>query len=727
VIAGFVRDQPIRRKLTRIIALALIFGLLLAAAAVTVYDITTFRPRMRRDAESQAALMRAVSTPALQFNDRTTAHDNLGTLEARPEIAAAALYDSTGMEFASYVREGATPPERPSEFAAQQRIDGGHLDLVEPIVVDRQILGWITLRYDLRPLASRIAQYGLIALVVVLALLAVGGLLMRVLDRTVTAPLRELSEAARGIERTGDVAVRVPYREGDEIGALSDAFNRMLSRLEEQRGTLQTSEERLRLAFEAATMEPWALESGPDALAALTARVHADDRARVRAEVSRAMQEGTLEVEFRSDDGEEERWVALTGQAQRNAQGQVTSLVGVSQDITRRRRLELQLIQSQKMEAIGTLAGGIAHDFNNLLTGVIGYLGFAQRALPNPSPVREDLQQAESAARRAAELTARLLSYARRQMVSPSAANLNEAVTAVEPLLRRILGEHITITTELADDLWRTKVDRTQLEQVLVNLAVNARDAMPQGGTLCFATRNVSVDAHAAATEPELKPGAYVVVDVQDGGVGMDSKTMKRIFEPFFTTKPVGQGTGLGLSMCFGIVKQAGGHILVESRVGRGTRVSVLLPRLVESADDATADPQAPRLELERGSELVLIVEDDAVVRALAGRTLRAAGYRVLEAGGLAEAELAAAKVKAIDLLLSDVVMPGDSGPAVANAIRRRHPAVMVLYMSGYTSDAIAPPHVGSGEPFLPKPFTPAGLAQAVRTVLDGRTAATSA
>ena len=720
---SFLRGRPIQQKLLRIIALALVFGLLLAAVAVLVYDTTTVGPRRRRDAEAQSTLMRTITGPALLFDDSTAANQNLATLRARPEVASATLYQPDGRIEGRYVRSGAKAPPRPATFAQRHETAGGRIFLLDPVVQDDgRVVGWLALTYDLRPIRYRIGQYGLIAIVVILALLAAGLVLLRVLERTVTDPLRKLGEAAHDIERTGDMRVRVPAGESDEIGALSQSFNRMLARLEEHQAALQTNEARLRLALDAATMQPWALEPGPAALAALEAGVHADDRDRVRDEVLRALRDGELDVEFRVADPGEERWTAVRGQAQRDGAGRVTRLVGVAQDVTRRRRLELQLIQSQKMEAIGTLAGGIAHDFNNLLTGMIGYMGFAQRALPPGSQIRDDIEQAEKAARRAGELTTRLLGYARRQMVVPSPLDLNKAVGAVEPLLRRILGEQVTTATELAPDLWLTKVDASQLEQVLVNLAVNARDAMPEGGTLRFATRNHTVDQRAAAREPELSAGDYVVVDVADSGVGMDAATVARIFEPFFTTKPVGQGTGLGLAMCFGIVKQAGGHILVETVPGRGSCFSVLLPRLDAPVSTDGAKPREMPADLERGSELVLVVEDDATVRELAVRTLRAAGYGVREAAGADAARQVMSAADRLDLVLTDVVMPGDGGRAVAEEARRVHPEARVLYMSGYASDTLGERGILTAEiPFLAKPFTPAGLARAVRAALDGR------
>ena len=426
MILRLVRGRPIRQKLVLTIAVASVFGLVLAAGAVTAYDLTTFRQRARQDAAAQAALMRAVTIPALVFDDSSAASENLATLRARPEIAGARLYRPDGSLFAAYDRDpaSAAPPPTLVEGACFRP---GYLELVERAVSDGQPVGWLVLRYRLPPLWQRVAQYGLIALLVMLALAAAAVLLFRVLGQTVTGPLLALADAARDVGRTGDVRVRVPRQEGDEIGALTDAFNRMLDRLEEHQGHLRDSEARLRVALDAASMDTWVMDVSPGAAApgaprpdrtsldALVGRVHPEDRERVVQALTQARGVGAgagFDVEFRASDTDGGRWLALRGRLQPGAAGEPAQLIGVLQDVTQRRRLELQLLQSQKMEAIGTLAGGIAHDFNNLLTAMIGNLAFALRALPAESQVRTDVEEAVRAARRAASLTGQLLAYA---------------------------------------------------------------------------------------------------------------------------------------------------------------------------------------------------------------------------------------------------------------------------------------------------------------------------
>jgi nitrogen-specific signal transduction histidine kinase/CheY-like chemotaxis protein len=394
----------------------------------------------------------------------------------------------------------------------------------------------------------------------------------------------------------------------------------------------------------------------------------------------------------------------------------------VAQDVTGRRQLEEQLLQAQKMEAIGNLAGGIAHDFNNLLTGMIGYLTFARRRLPPDAVAQDDLTQVDRAARRAAALTSQLLSYARRQMVVPAVVDLNATVAALDPMIRRVVGEDIEVTTQLDEALGATRVDPGQLEQVLLNLVANARDAMPAGGSLRIRTRNVTLSPDTARHLPEARPGDYVAIEVMDDGAGMGPEILARIFEPFFTTKPPGAGTGLGLAMCYGIVKQADGHIEVESEPGRGSRFTVLLPRESVAAESATAEgrPAAPE-----GRETVLLVEDDPTVRSLAARMLEERGYTVLQAENAAAAVECAEQTRhTIDLLLTDVVMPGGNGRELAETLTGRQPALAVLYMSGYTADMVLRQGlVQESVSFLPKPFTETALAEAVRHTLDSHPA----
>jgi PAS domain S-box-containing protein len=418
------------------------------------------------------------------------------------------------------------------------------------------------------------------------------------------------------------------------------------------------------------------------------------------------------------------RWISETKAPIRNPGGEVIGLVGIARDVTERiqtqdrmRRLEQQLLQSQKMEAIGQLAGGIAHDFNNILSVITGCGELVLQDLPENDVKREDLVELLAASQRAAALTRQLLAFSRRQVVKPEMLEFNAVVANVEKMLRRVIGEDIDLRTVLAPDLGAVLADPNQIEMVLLNLTVNARDAMPEGGKLSIETSEVVVDQHMADELHDLSPGTFVLLSVTDTGVGMDAATQKRIFEPFFTTKAVGKGTGLGLATVYGIVQQCGGHIVVESQVGRGTRFAVYFPR---AADVATTP--APKRSPVRGSQktaTVLLVEDEDAVRHVTARILREQGYTVLEARRAGEARTLAQKhAGMIDVLLIDVVMPEISGPKLAEELSASTPGLRVLLMSGYSGGLMQEAATAAGTPYLEKPFTPNALSKKLREVL---------
>jgi two-component system cell cycle sensor histidine kinase/response regulator CckA len=400
-------------------------------------------------------------------------------------------------------------------------------------------------------------------------------------------------------------------------------------------------------------------------------------------------------------------------------QGREAVLV-LANDVTEKKKLEAQLLQAQKMEAIGQLAGGVAHDFNNLLGVITGYTELLLKDLGTMHPGLRRAEEIQKAAERAGSLTRQLLAFSRKQVLVPEVLDLNSVLDDTEKMLRRLIGEDIQLVTVFASGLGRVKADPGQMEQVILNLAVNARDAMPRGGKLIIETANVDLDANYARARADVKPGSYVMLAVSDTGHGMDADTMTHIFEPFFTTKDEGKGTGLGLSTVFGIVKQSGGHVAVYSEVGRGTSFKVYLPRTQEEEEIAAVG--AVRAEVPRtGSETILLVEDAEALRLLIAEILEVGGYRVLP-GASPEAALAAAEAHAgpIHLLLTDVVMPRMSGREVADRIKASRPTVKIMYMSGYTDEAIG--HHGALEPgthFMQKPFTADALLRKVREVLE--------
>jgi len=413
----------------------------------------------------------------------------------------------------------------------------------------------------------------------------------------------------------------------------------------------------------------------------------------------------------------------------RDAKGEKAGFRGIVRDITERvqaekekAHLEEQLRQSQKMEAIGQLAGGIAHDFNNLLTVIKGYSQLSLLDLKEDNPLRANVEEIQKAAERAANLTHQVLAFSRRQVLDMKVIDLNSLLRDLDKMLHRVIREDIELATVLAGDLGRVEADPGQIEQVIMNLAVNARDAMPSGGKLTIETANVELDEEYARRHTAVKPGRYVMFAVSDTGVGMSSEVKAKVFEPFFTTKEKGKGTGLGLSVVYGVVKQSGGNIWVYSEPGHGTTFRIYLPR-VEEASDAPMPGPAPA-EILRGSETILLVEDEKAVRTLARKTLESSGYCILEAPNGQEALRIAGEhtERTIHLLLTDVVMPGMSGRDLADQLIRLHPELKILYMSGYTDNAIA--HHGILDPgmqFLQKPFSPQLLVQKVQETLRNR------
>ena len=413
----------------------------------------------------------------------------------------------------------------------------------------------------------------------------------------------------------------------------------------------------------------------------------------------------------------------LTVTPVRDEQGALTHFVGIMQDVTQQHRLQEQLLQAQKMEAVGRLAGGVAHDFNNILTAVLGYSELLlQRSAPS-DPLHHHAEEIRKSAERAASLTQQLLAFSRRQPVQLRVLNLNELTADMNKMLRRLVGENIRMVTVCSPDLGHVRADAGQLQQIIVNLVLNARDAMPDGGTLTLQTSNVQIDEAYVRSHSDATVGDYVMLAISDTGVGMTAEVKGHLFEPFFTTKGIGGGTGLGLAMCYGIIKQSGGHINVYSEPGQGTALRIYLPRVTDMVEPAPR--RGPQAEIPRGTETILVVEDEPAVRGLAVLVLRELGYRVIEATNGEEA-LQLTEVsnqQPIHLLVTDVVMPRMGGPHLAEGLASHHPETKVLFISGYPDETIAQRGtVLSSIAFLPKPFTPSALARRVREVLDSGT-----
>ena len=530
-----------------------------------------------------------------------------------------------------------------------------------------------------------------------------------------------------------------------EVDGLYGAAERVAEGRERERAELAIARDNLLVALEAADMGDWRLDLatgraertlrhdrifGYDTLlpswglSDFLRHVADVDRPAVAAAVARAQREGHLEVECRitrAGDGAE-RWINVRGRAYRDEAGTPIRMIGVVTDTTERREAEQRLSQSQKMEAIGQLTGGVAHDFNNLLTVIVGNLDMIVRRPDNPQRVERLATSAMLAARRGAEVTEKLLSFSRRQVLRPETVNPNHLLKDFQGLLQRALGEAVTLVLDLDTALDPVRLDPGQFESAILNLAVNARDAMPGGGTLTIRTENFAVTPERAAAWPDLNAGDYVRVSVHDTGMGMDAATAARAFEPFFTTKDVGKGTGLGLSQVYGFARQGGGQVRVASTPGLGTTVTIDLPR---SSEPVAAAPRADALlPLRRAAEgeVVLVVEDEAAVLEMAVESLSELGYRTLTATRASEALDRLRGPQRIDILFSDVVMPGGlNGIELALQARQLRPGLRVLLASGYTGSALGEQGVPVDLPLLSKPYRREDLASKLRLVMGGR------
>ncbi len=450
-------------------------------------------------------------------------------------------------------------------------------------------------------------------------------------------------------------------------------------------------------------------------------QIHPDDQKVVKLAAEEAKTTGLgrrVEYRVRHKNGE---WRVLesTASAVRDSKGEVEKLVIVNRDITERRHLERQLLLSQRLEAVGKLSGGIAHDFNNILGVIIGYSEALQQKIGVDDPMREAVDEIESAGRRAAALTQQLLAFSRKQVLEPKILDLNSIVADVEKMLRRLIGEDVELEIIPGSGLGTVKADRGQIEQVILNLAVNARDAMLRGGKLKIETMNADLDENDARRTRYVVPGHYVMLQVSDSGMGMSAEVQSHIFEPFYTTKEQGKGTGLGLATVYGVVKQSGGYIWVASEIGKGSKFQVYLPRAEGVATDIS---RKDLILTTHGLGTILVVEDEPSLRKLACKILKDSGYKILEAEhGTKALEVAKQFHDNIDLLLTDVVMPGMNGPELAEKLSIERPQMKILYMSGYTDGAVAAHGVlKPGLVILRKPFSHSQLLRNIAEMLAG-------
>ncbi len=655
--------NAIRRSISRkfmVAVMATTFtAVFVSGLANLAYDINDFRTSVLEELGSQADILAQVSTAALEFEDKPSAEATLARLGARPNVHAAAIYRADGSLFVAYTsseQPGAlSPPGRPS--AAGHIIDGKDLHIFRPITRGKDKVGTIYLR-SAYPLDERVER-GLKMFGAALAVsLAVAALAAGWLQAAVTMPVKAMTRAVRELITRRDFSQRVGKTTEDETGMLVDAFNAMLAEIGQHAARLEQTN--VSLTHEIAE----------------------------RAKVEQAMNELNASLEER--------------------------IAARSLELARANE---QLHQSQKMEAIGQLTGGVAHDFNNVLQVINGNLQLLGMTLPEDAAAQRRLETARYATDRGAKLASQLLAFARRQPLQPAPTDLGRVLRDMDDMLRRALGETVEVETAVTGGLWNTMVDPNQLENVVLNLAINARDAMGGQGKLTLELGNAMLDEHYALNEQEVAPGQYVMLAISDTGCGMPPEVVARAFEPFFTTKREGEGTGLGLSMAFGFVKQSSGHIKIYSELGSGTTIKIYLPRSHQ------AEEQQFNMGVGKvvgGSETVLVVEDDMAVQATAVDMLSALGYRVLRADN-GDAAVAVLKEHArIDMLFTDVVMPGAvRSPELARIAKDLHPAISVLFTSGYTRNAIV--HGGRLDPgveLISKPYRADDLARKIRHVL---------
>ncbi len=653
------RFKSVRHKFLAAVAATSIVTLLVTITAMGIYDWTDYKSRWINDLSNQALLIGRASIPALQFDDQQLAAKNLKLLEIRPRVHAAALYDARGVIYAYY--RGERYPINLDPALKKDigfKIDNSEITVSRRITQHGSLIGYmvITAEYGLY---QRLFSYMSILLLVGIFAFLISLLIARWLQRQVTQPVENVARLARNVVEQGDYSLRAQKTTDDEVGYLVSAINTLLTVIERGNKAQERS---------------------------LAALAHENE---VRKTTEQQLREARDELELRVQERTEEL-----------------------------RKAQSALLQSQKLEAVGQLTGGVAHDFNNILQVIGSNLEILSMKFSDITPAHSRIDGAMAAVDKGAKLASQLLAFARRQPLQPVSTNLNNLTKNMDDLLRRALGESIEVEVIQGGGLWNVMVDRNQVENVILNLSINARDAMNNSGHLTIETSNVMLDDLYAEDNPEVTAGQYVMLAISDTGCGMPPEVIERAFEPFFTTKGEGKGTGLGLSMTYGLVKQSGGHIKIYSEIDNGTTVKIYFPRIHLAEEDM---PIRQIADIQGGNESILVVEDDMAVQKAVKDILLALGYQVECASDAQAALNIIEQGRTFDLLFTDVVMPGPlKSSEMAKIAKKKLPDLAILFTSGYTQNAIV--HGGkldAGVELINKPYRYADLARKIRMVIE--------
>jgi PAS domain S-box-containing protein len=764
-----IPETNIKNQLVNISMVTTAAALLLASLLLSVYDLAMFRRSLSDNLSAEAKIIGFNSAAALAFNSPKDAEETLSTLRAEPNIIAAVVYRDNGTMFAQYSRDGRKGAEafrRP--LRNEQLFELNRFSQVHPIIVEGETIGSLFIQSDLMELRSRMLWHGVGMLAVLFVVLPAAYMLLSRLQRQITEPLFALAHLTETVTREKNYSVRAPVFQQDELRMLSQGFNTMLEQIQKRDGELEAHRGQLENEVTERTLElkrseefilnilssvdeafvvidrDYRIISANKAYSEQSGKALKEITGRHCYEIShhagrpcheleqgctckRTFDTGEPSVSFHThvDDKGNQIQTETKTYAMKDESGKVSSVIEIINDITERKKLEDQLRQAQKMEAIGQLAGGIAHDFNNILTAIIGYGHITLMKMSEDDPLKLNVEHILESADRAANLTQGLLAFSRKQVIDKKAADLNLIVKKVEKFLQRIIGEDIEINLTLLDEPLTVFIDAGQIEQVLMNLATNARDAMPMGGRFAIETALAQLDHEFIKAHGYGTLGRYAVITMTDSGLGMDANTKKRIFEPFFTTKEVGKGTGLGLAIVYGIIKQHDGYIEVSSEPGAGTTFRIYLPvgrHPVEAEKKGAAAEHYPQ----NGSETILLAEDDAHLRKLAQTVLAESGYTVIEA---IDGEDAVNQFKAytgrIDLLLFDLIMPNKNGKEAFDEIQAIKPGTKTMFISGYARDLIEQRRLLPADMIaVSKPISPMHLLKEVREALDHQTPA---